>query len=585
MKTFLRLLGFLKPFRGGVALSVLASVATIASSIGLLGTSAYLISYAALRPSIAFLQVAIVGVRFFGISRGVFRYLERLSTHSVNFQLLSRLRVWFYQALEPLAPARLLQYRSGDLLQRAVGDIDVLENFYVRVVAPPLSALLITAGAGLLLGSWNVRLGGVLVGGLLLGGIAVPLVSYRLSRDPGRQLVGLRSELSANYVETLQGMADLLAYGQEEANRQRMAHLEGRLSGAQMRLAWAGGAGNALGQLVANLTLLAVLVVAIPLVGGGQLDGILLAVVSLVVLASFEAVAPLPQAAQTLEASLKATRRLFELVDAEPAVAEPEAPRPAPDSATISIQKLSFRYSADLPAALQDVDLTLTPGRKVALVGPSGAGKSTLLALLMRFWDAPAGTILIDGQDIRSFRSREARRLFSLVSQSTYIFTATLRQNLLLACPDAREAGLERALAQAGLMDWVRQLPDGLDTWLGERGQQMSGGERQRLALARALLQNAPVLLLDEPTAHLDTISERRVIETLQDVLRKRTVLWATHSLSGMDWMDEIVVLEHGRVVERGTHPQLLSANGLYAHLYQIQHDALIPAPEPSELS
>lgn len=585
MKTFLRLLGFLKPFRGGVALSVLASVATIASSIGLLGTSAYLISYAALRPSIAFLQVAIVGVRFFGISRGVFRYLERLSTHSVNFQLLSRLRVWFYRALEPLAPARLLQYRSGDLLQRAVGDIDVLENFYVRVVAPPLSALLITAGAGLLLGSWNVRLGGVLAGGLLLGGIAVPLVSYRLSRDPGRQLVGLRSELSANYVETLQGMADLLAYGQEEANRQRMAHLEGRLSGAQMRLAWAGGAGNALGQLVANLTLLAVLVVAIPLVGGGQLDGILLAVVSLVVLASFEAVAPLPQAAQTLEASLKAARRLFELVDAEPAVAEPEAPRPAPDNATISIQKLSFRYSADLPAALQDVDLTLTPGRKVALVGPSGAGKSTLLALLMRFWDAPAGTILIDGQDIRSFRSREARRLFSLVSQSTYIFTATLRQNLLLACPDAREAGLERALAQAGLMDWVRQLPDGLDTWLGERGQQMSSGERQRLALARALLQDAPVLLLDEPTAHLDTISERRVIETLQDVLRKRTVLWATHSLSGMDWMDEIVVLEHGRVVERGTHPQLLSANGLYAHLYQIQHDALIPAPEPSELS
>jgi len=585
VKTFWRLLGFLKPFWGGVALSVLASVATIASSIGLLGTSAYLISYAALRPSIAFLQVAIVGVRFFGISRGVFRYLERLTSHSVNFQLLSRLRVWFYQALEPLAPACLLQYRSGDLLQRAVGDIDVLENFYVRVVAPPLSALLITAGAGLLLGSWDVRLAGVLVGGLLLGGIAVPLVSYRLSRDPGRQLIGLRSELSASYVETLQGMADLLAYGQEGVTRQRMAHLEGQLSGAQMRLAWAGGAGNALGQLVANLTLLAVLVVAIPLVGGGQLDGILLAVVSLVVLASFEAVAPLPQAAQTLEASLKAARRLFELVDAEAAVAEPETPRPAPGSGTISIQKLSFRYAANLPAALQDVDLTLAPGRKVALVGPSGAGKSTLLALLMRFWDTPAGTIRIDGQDIRSFRSRDARRLFSLVPQSTYIFTATLRQNLLLACPGAGEAELERALAQAGLMDWARQLPDGLDTWLGERGQQMSGGERQRLALARALLQDAPVLLLDEPTAHLDTISERQMIETLHAVFHKRTVLWATHSLSGMDWMDEIVVLEHGRVVERGTHPQLLGANGLYAHLYQIQHDALIPAPEPAELS
>lgn len=577
MKTFTRLLGFLRPFRGGVALSVLVSAATIASSIGLLGTSAYLISYAALRPSIAYLQVAIVGVRFFGLSRGVFRYLERLSSHSVNFRLLSRLRVWFYRALEPLAPARLAQYHSGDLLQRAVGDIDVLENFYVRVIAPPLAALLVTLGAAWLVGGWSLQLASVLVGGLILGGVGVPWVALRLGKAPGQQLVQARSELSVRYVESMQGLADLLAYGQEDAVRQRLAGLERNLAGAQMRLAWAGGAGNALSQLVANLTLFVGLLIAIPLVGAGKLDGILLAVVSLVILASFEAVAPLPQAAQMLEASLKSAGRLFELVDAEPAVPEPAAPLNALPSANISIRNLTFRYAPDQPPALRDIDLELLPGHKVALVGPSGAGKSTLLVILMRFWDAPAGTIFSAGQDLRSYRSADARRLFALVSQSTYLFTATLRENLKLARPEAEADELERALQQAGLGEWLARLPEGLDTWLGERGQQMSGGERQRLALARALLQPAPVVLLDEPTAHLDPLTESAVSATLHAVLDGRTVLWATHSLKGMDWLDEIIVLDRGRIVERGRHPQLMKANGLYARLWRIQNETLPP--------
>lgn len=576
MKTFLRLLSFVRPFWKGVLLSLLASAATVGSSIGLLGTSAYLISFAALQPSIAVLQVAIVGVRFFGISRGVFRYLERLSSHAVNFSLLSRLRVWFYQALEPLAPARLMQYQSGDLLQRAVGDIEVLENFYVRVIAPPLAALLVTLGVGWLMGSWRAELAGVLVSGLLLGGIAVPWLAYRMSKHPGQKLVEARSNLSAGYVESLQGLADILAYGQETALRQRLSRNEKQLASAQMRLAWAGGAGNALSQLTACLTLFIILLVAIPLVRGGQLDGVLLAVVSLVTLASFEAVTPLPQAAQMLEASLNSARRLFELADMQPVVQEPHAPLPAPAAGEIQVRNLTFRYEKSLPDAVQQLDLILPPGRKVGLVGPSGAGKSTLLALLMRFWDAPSSTILLNGEDLGKFRSEDIRRLFSLVSQSTYLFTATLRQNLLLARPDAEDATLESVLAQVGLSDWYAGLPDGLNTWLGEHGQQMSGGERQRLAVARALLQNAPVVLLDEPTAHLDALTERQLTETLHTVLRGRTVLWATHSLTGMEWMDEIIVLDKGRIVERGTHKQLIKSGALYAQLWQIQHDELI---------
>jgi ATP-binding cassette subfamily C protein CydC len=577
MKTFLRLLGFLRPFVGGIGLSVLASTATIASSIGLLGTSAFLIASAALQPSIAALQVAIVGVRFFGISRGAFRYLERLNSHSVNFKLLANLRIWFYQALEPLAPARLIGYQSGDLLQRAVGDIEVLENFYVRVISPPLAAFLVTIGAGWLLGGWKSSLAGVLIGGLLLGGIAVPLIAYHLGRIPGQTLVKVRAELSASYVETLQGLADLLAYGQETAVRTRLGKLEQKLSTGQMRLAWAGASGNALGQLTANLTLLLVLLVAIPLVSTGKLEGVLLAVVSLVVLASFEAVSPLPQAGQMLEACLASARRLFKLADLEPAVKEPATPLAAPDAGKLSLRNLSFTYGDSLPMVLRDIDLIVAPGRKIALVGPSGEGKSTILALLMRFWEPTSGAILLGSNDYRLYRSEDTRRLFALVSQSTYLFTATLRQNLLLAKPDADEAELLRVLDQAGLQDWFRQLPNGLDTWLGERGQQMSGGERQRLALARMLLQDAPIVLLDEPTAHLDTIYARQLIETLQAVLENHTVVWATHNLVAMDWMDEIIVVDEGRIVERGKHASLLSSGGLYARLWKIQNTELIP--------
>ncbi len=576
MKTFVRLLAFVKPFWKGVLLSIFTSAATVGSSIGLLGTSAYLISFAALQPSIAYLQVAIVGVRFFGLARGLFRYLERLSSHSVNFRLLARLRVWFYCELEPLAPARLMNYRGGDLLQRAVGDIEVLENFYIRVIAPPLAALLVTLGAGWLMTGWHPELASVLAGGLLLGGIAVPWLAHRISQAPGRGLAAARAQMSATYIESLQGLADLLAYGQESALRDRMSQSESRLAAVQMRLAWSGGVGNALGQLVGNLTLVAILLVAIPLVRAGQLDGVLLAVVSLVTLASFEAVAPLPQAAQMLEASLESARRLFELVDAQPAVLEPASPLPPPAGSELRVRNLTHRYTAAQPPALQGLDLDLPPGRKVALVGHSGAGKSTLQALLMRFWDAPADAIILDNQDIRDYRSEDARRVFAFVPQSTYLFTSTLRQNLHLARPDAPDQDLHAVLEQAGLRDWLEQLPNGLDTWLGERGQQMSGGECQRLAVARALLYDAPVVLLDEPTAHLDAITEQELIDTLHRVLAGKTVLWASHSLTGMQWMDEIVVLESGRAVERGTHAQLIKKGGLYATMYRIQHDELI---------
>lgn len=572
------LLGFLRPFGHHVALSVLLGVATVAAGIGLLGTSAYLIASAALMPSVAALQVAIVGVRFFGISRAVFRYLERLASHSVNLRLLAGLRTWFYRQIEPLAPARLQDARSADLLSRAVADIETLENFYVRAVAPPLTALVIIFGVAWFIGGVDLRLALLLAAALLTGGIALPMVAHLLARGPGRAIVERRAALNADLLDAIQGMPDLLAFGLGEAQSARVAASGRSLNLAQERVGRAGALVNGLGMLVAGLALWGMLLLAIPLVRGGRIDGVGLAVLALVTIASFEAVTPLTQAAQHLESSLQAARRLFALVDVPPEVGAPVAETAAqlPNGPlSIHIRGLTFSYPGRVDAALSSFDLDLPPGKRVAIVGPSGAGKTTLIHLLLRFWEYQAGGIEINKVDLRRIDPQMLRARASVVGQSTYLFSGTLRHNLLLACPDATPADLERAIWQAQLAERVSHLPEGLDTWIGERGLKLSGGERQRVAVARALLRDAPLLLLDEPTANLDAITEQRLLATLRQAGVGRSVIHVTHRLAGLESMDEIVVLQEGRACERGTHAELLASGGVYAQMWQIQRESL----------
>ncbi len=570
-----RLLGFLRPYAGWTALSVFLSVATLLSGIGLLGTSAYLIASAALHPSIAALQVAIVGVRAFGIGRGVFRYLERLSSHSVNFRLLARLRVWFYRALEPLAPARLEQQRGGDLLNRITGDIDILENFYVRAVAPPIAAVIVTAGMGWFTGRYHPALGALLAGGLLLAGIGLPLLTHALSRAAGKAESRARSALSAALVDGIQGLSDLLVFNAAHQQASRLSALSREHSQAQLRLAWSGAMGNAAGLLLTNLTLWALLWAAIPLVTSRAISGVDLAVLSLLALASFEAVTPLSLAAQNLESCLQAARRLFELVQAKPAVTDPAQPLPAPTSMALQARGLTFRYAPGQPAALRSVSFDLPPGKRVALVGPSGAGKSTLARLLLRFWDCPPGSLLLNGRDIRSYANNDVRAKIALVDQHTYIFNASLRSNLLLARPDAQEDQLWAALRGAQLQSMASQLPQRLDTWLEEGGARLSGGERQRVAAARALLRDAPLLILDEPAANLDAHTGRLLLDVLLEVSLNRSLLYITHWLAGLERMDEVWVMEDGQITARGTHTQLLAQGGWYARAWQVQQSVL----------
>jgi ATP-binding cassette, subfamily C, bacterial CydC len=572
--TLAQLLFFLRPFWRWVLLSVLMGSVTIVSGIGLLGTSAYLIAYAALQPSIAVLQVAIVGVRFFGINRAVFRYLERLVSHSVNFRLLAELRVWFYRTLEPLAPARLQGHRSADLLSRAVADIETLENFYVRAVAPPLVALVITAGSAWFVGRYDPRLGLMLALAMLVSGGLLPLMVHLLNRIPGAELIDRRARLNTALVDGVQGMPDLLVYGQGQVHLDHIHAAGQSISQVQWKLAQGGALANALLVLITGLALWAALLIAVPLVGQ-QIDGITLAVLTLMVMASFEAAAPLIPAAQHLESSLQSARRLFSLLDAEPEVREPVNPQPLPPLLDLKITDLTFGYPGTTVPALSGFDLDLPEGKAVALVGQSGAGKTTLLNLLLRFWDFDQGQIELAGCDIRAYHPEELRRKMAVIAQTTYLFTGTLRQNLLLAHPAASPAELERAIQQAQLVELVSQMPQGLDTWTGERGMQLSGGERQRLAVARALLRDARLWLLDEPTANLDAANERLLLAALSQARVGRSLIYITHRLIGMEAMDEILVLQDSRVIERGTHAELLAAKGRYYQMWQVQAEIL----------
>lgn len=575
MKTFLRLLHFLKPFLGLVALSVLLGVLTIAANIGLMASSAYLISAAALHPSIAELEVTIVGVRFFGISRGVFRYAERLVSHSVNFKLLSDLRVWFYRKLEPLAPARLMDIHSGDLLTRAVNDIETLENFYVRVVAPPITAAVVTLGMLVFLANYSLGSALTLVAFLLTVGVGLPMLAVILSRGPGRQLIQNRARLQTALIDGIQGLSDLLAYGQQENQVAFIRQINRENARIQTRLAVLNAANTALGVLLSNLGMLVVLILSIPLVDQGNLDGVLLAVLALAALASFEAVTPLPIAAQQLEVCLQAARRLFDLVDSEPAVRDPAHPLALPAFTDLHFHNVSFRYTQNLPLALDQISFDLPGGKHLAIVGPSGAGKSTLVKLLLRFWEPDSGQIYLGNSDIRNLRQEDIRKQFAVISQSAYLFDASLRQNLLLAQPKASEFDLLTALQSAQLDGWVKSLPNGLDTWIGEHGMRISGGERQRLAIARALLMDAPIYLLDEPAANLDPITEAQLWETLKPLLANRTLLLITHRLINLEQMDEIIVLDRGQIVERGCHSDLMTAGGLYRTLLELQRHTI----------
>jgi ATP-binding cassette subfamily C protein CydC len=568
----------LRPVRRTLVLAVLAGSATVCCGIGLFATAGWLIARAAEHPEVTALAVAVVAVRGFGIGRGAFRYLERLLSHDAALRSLVEVRPRAFRRLARVAPGGLRRLGSGDLLARVLGDVDSVQDLLVRGVAPTGAALLAGVAVVLLTAVLYGPAGVVLGIGLLVAGVGIPALTAALTRRSGPARTDVRAEVSGRVAGVLDGAADVLAYGAQDRASDDLAVLDRRQSALARREALVAGAGTGLGVLVAGATVWTVTVLAAGATSDGRLDRVLLVVVVLATIAAFDAVSPLAAAALALGSGRRSAARLAAVLDGPDAVPARAGTRPLPPGApTIALRSVGVRYAPDAPWALRSVDADLPPGRRLAVVGPSGSGKSTLVSVLLRFRDADSGSVTLDGEPVEDYDPATVRRRIGGCPADPHVFASTLRENLRLADPAADDARLDDAAARAGLLDWIRTLPEGWSTAVGARGASMSGGQRQRLALARALLADPPVLVLDEPTASLDPDASAAFLETLFGATSGRTVVLVTHDLTALSLMDEILVLDAGTVVQRGTHAELSRRPGLYREMCAL--DAPVGTP------
>jgi ATP-binding cassette subfamily C protein CydC len=585
-------------------LGICLSLAALLANMALLALSSWFIASMAIAGSAGIVMeysLASTGVRALALARAGGRYLERLVNHGTTFRILTGLRVWFFRRIEPLSPARLERYRSGDLLSRIRADIDTLDDFYVRGVVPMIVALLAAAFIFAFLARFDARLAWIDAAALASAGVLLPLALRRLAERPGRERVLRAADLRASVVEQVHGMAELIALGVVEERGRRIMATSREMDGHQRALSSFQGIGDSGLIAAASLAVWGAALILVPEVVNGGLPRADLAMLTVFVLASFEAIMPLPVVFQKAGEMAAAARRLFEIIDAEPAVSEPAAEtiavkvfdaagvtgafhavqptgavgvsgaadaiqpagapaagaKAAPSSLGLSIRDLRFRYESDLPWVFDGLSLEVPPGSRIAIVGPTGAGKSTLVSILLRFREYEVGSIrLVEGNgrgyELRGLRGEEARSLFSVVPQSPYLFHSTIRENLLIAA-SLNEEAIHSALAAAQLETFISRLPDGLDTIVGETGAEVSGGELKRIAVARALLKEAPVYVLDEPTEGLDEGTADALLSAVEEKTRGRTLIIISHRARDISLAQEVIRLA-GREGSKAGH-------------------------------
>jgi ATP-binding cassette, subfamily C, bacterial CydC len=580
----LRLLAMARPLRGRLLLAVAAGAAATGCGVALLAVSGFLLSRASQHPSILAISVAVVAVRALSIGRGVSRYLERLASHDVAFRVLAEVRVAIWRRLAALAPAGLPLFRTGDLLARLISDVDATQDLFIRGVTPLLVAGLVGGAAVTVCLLILAPAAALLAAGLLAAGLIVPLAGAAVARRAARSGAPARGQLAATVTDLLDGAADLQAFGAEEAALAQADAADAELTRLARRTAAASGLGIGLMSLVSGVTLWAVLLLGVTATGNGALTRVPLAVLTLTALASFEAVTALPAAALQLDQARVSAGRIAHIVDTPDPVSEPRLPRPLPAGPyTITLEDATVRYERDGPPALDRVSLDLPPGRRVALLGANGAGKSTLAAVLLRFCELSGGVARLNGHELASYAADDVRSVIGGCPQDPHLFDATIADNLRLARPGATDEQIEAAAARARLLPWIRSLPQGLDTRVGTHGTAISGGERQRLALARAFLADPALLILDEPTAHLDPDARQALTADLLQATEGRAVLLITHETGGLDEVDHIVVLDHGKIAEQGSHQELRHAGGPYQQMRECDDEPISPALSAAE--
>lgn len=567
LRPFLRL--FLRhPWR--LSLGVLLAIVTLLASIGLLALSGWFLaasSLAGLAGLYSFnYMLPAAGVRGAAISRTAARYFERLVSHDATFRVLQHLRVFTFSRLIALAPGQLATFRQGDLLNRFVGDVDTLDHLYLRVIAPLAGAVVVivvvTLGISLLDVGLALTLGGVMLATLLL----LPLF-YRLGAPAGRAIAQQRAQWRLRLMHWLSGQAELAIYGLSDRWRAQLDRDEARWQKAQQQQRL-----QALSQslllLISGATVTLLLWMSADSLTRDASSGALIALVVFCALAAFEALGPVAGAFLPLAQVIAAAQRVTGIIGQTPAIRFLASATSAAGSLSVAIDQVTFRYPHRPEAVLEGFSLQVRAGERVALLGPTGCGKSTLLALLTRAWDVEAGSITLQEVALRSWDEKSLRQRISVVTQRVHLFNQTLRENLRVARPDASDAQLSEALRQSGLTRLL-ESEEGLNAWLGEGGRPLSGGELRRLAIARALLHDGDLWLLDEPTEGLDAATEQQILALLHQVTAGKTLIMVTHRLSGLETLDRICVMENGLIVEQGAHHELISKEGRYWHFQQ----------------
>lgn len=567
-------------------LIILLGALTIFSASSLMYTSGFLISKASIPPeNILMIYVPIVGVRTFGTSRAVIHYVERLVGHDTILRILSKMRVRLYHMLEPQALFLSSRFRTGDILGMLADDIEYLQNVYLRTVFPSIIALLIYAAAMIALGTFDVAFALLMGLYMLVLVVVLPLISLLLTQKRQRQVKQERNRLYQKLTDAVLGLSDWVISGRQsqfvdtyEADEQAVARVDGSLrSWARLRMF--------IGQAVVGLAVLSLLYWAAGQYAEGAIAGTLIAAFVLVVFPVADAFLPVSEAVEKIPQYRNSLERLEGVEPpAEGVLSEAEKGRNAEAAAQaaaaaeaarasgqvqIELKSAGYRYAAGDDFSVQQLDLALPQGRKVAVIGRSGAGKSTLLKLVQGVIAPTVGSVTINGIDAAAYGER-IPQLIAVLNQSPHLFDTTVANNIRLGDPEASEAAVQQAAALAKLDTLISSLPEGYDTPVREAGQRFSGGERQRMALARILLQNTPVVVLDEPTVGLDPRTERELLATMFEAMAGKTLIWVTHHLVGAEQMDEVIFMENGQVEMRGTHAELMEREPRYRRLYEL---------------
>ncbi|KJF81928.1 cysteine/glutathione ABC transporter ATP-binding protein/permease CydC [Photobacterium angustum] len=566
------LIPYLKLYRKhwfGLTLGMLLGLATILAAISLLTLSGWFIAASAVagltiaRETFNYMLPG-AGVRGFSMARTAGRWGERVVSHNATFKLLADLRLFFFRKLTPLIPGRQANLRDADLLNRLVADVDAMDHIYLRLVSPLVIGILGIAAITAFL-SWFDPTIGLTLGGILLSLMFIlPILFYRLGKRNGEQLTVAKANYRVKLLDWLQGHAELLLFNAEPRYRQQAEAEQDQLLAAQRKMASLTGLANGMLMAATGWTLVVILWIAADGIGGHAPDPFV-AMVAFATMASFEMMMPVAGAFQYLGQTITSAKRLNEIIEATPdTVFDPNGYH-GDAQGELKIKNVSYTYYGSTQTVVKNVSIDLKQGEKLALLGRTGCGKSTLLQLLTRSWDPQQGQISIDGKPLPTWSEAALRKAITVVSQRVDIFNGSLRENLVLAKPKGTDAEFTEALIQVGLSPLLEDK--GLDTWLGEGGRQISGGERRRLGIARALLHDAPILLMDEPTEGLDRRTEQQILALLLEHAKDKTVLFITHRLVGLDQMDQICLMDEGEIIERGKHQALLAQNGRYAEL------------------